>query len=347
MRPMRTVRLARGLPASLVPMGAATLWLVAATPALAHGPAPADPPEALNLTFGWTFEPLVTIGIVVALLVWRSAVRRVNVQHPGNPVPPERTWTFVGGMAAIAVALMSGIDAYDTTLFSIHMIQHILLILIAAPLIALSAPITLLLRVASPQTRHRWILPVLHSRVVRVVSHPVVASVIFSVVLWTTHFSPFFDAALEHPLLHDLEHALFLTSALLFWWPAVARDPIPYRLSHPTRILYVFMQMTMNTFMAMIILGAGDVLYPHYATVTRAWGPTALEDQKLAAGFMWIAGDLIFIGAILLIMAGWLRASERQAERTDRLAAQEVAAIRLREARLAERLSEERRERPT
>ncbi len=285
---------------------------------------------------------------MVALVVWRWAVRQVEAAHPANPHPPQRTWAFVGAMVAIAFALMSGIDRYDTTLFSLHMVQHILLMLVAAPLIALSAPVTLLLRVASPETRRRWILPVLHSRVVRVLAHPVVASVIFAVVLWSAHFSPFFDAALEHPLLHDLEHAIFLTSALLFWWPAVALDPAPYRLSHPARIIYLFMQMAMNTFMAMTILGAGDVLYPHYATLVRTWGPTALEDQKLAAGFMWIAGDLIFIGAMLLVMAGWLQTSEREATRDDRLAAKEVAAIRIREARLAERLAEERGEgRPT
>jgi cytochrome c oxidase assembly factor CtaG len=341
MRPMRIARFAIRIPAAGAIVAA---WLALAGPTLAHGPTPAVAPDAMNLLFGWTFEPVVTIGIVVSLLLWRWAVRRVNAAHPANPVPRQRTWTFVGAMVAIAFSLMSGIDRYDTTLFSVHMVQHILLMLVAAPLIALSAPVTLLLRVSSSETRHRWILPVLHSRVVRVVAHPVVASIVFAVVLWTAHFSPLFDAALHDPLLHDLEHVLFLVSALLFWWPAVARDPAPYRLSHPARIVYIFMQMTMNTFMAMVILGTSEVLYPHYATVVRAWGPTALEDQRLAAGLMWIAGDLIFIGAILLVMAGWMRASERDAARSDRYAAKEVAAIRVREALLADRIADERRE---
>lgn len=324
-----------------VAVAAGLAWLAAASPGMAHGLAPAEPPTVTNLTLGWTIEPLVALGIVVALLWWGWAVRTVDRAHPNNPVPRRRSVAFVGAMVALAFALMSGIERYDTTLFSIHMIQHILLMLVAAPLIALSAPVTLILRVSSPATRRRWILPVLHSRVVRVLAHPIVASVVFGVVLWGAHFSPLFDAALEDPRIHDLEHGVFLATALLFWWPAVGLDPAPYRLSYPARILYIFMQMAMNTFMAMVILSAGDVLYPHYATVVRAWGPTAIEDQKLAAGFMWIAGDLIYIGAILAVMAGWIRSAERDAPRTDREADRELAAIRVRERRLAERLGDE------
>jgi cytochrome c oxidase assembly factor CtaG len=131
--------------------------VLVAGPALAHGPAPAEPPTASGLLLGWTIEPVPALGITAALLWWRWAVGRVAVTHPGKPVPRRRSVAFAGGMAAIAVALMSGIDRYDTTLFSVHMVQHILLTLVAGPLIALSAPITLVLRVASPATRRRWI----------------------------------------------------------------------------------------------------------------------------------------------------------------------------------------------
>ena len=94
---------------------------------------------------------------------------------PANPSRVGGPWRSSAGLAALAFALLSGIDRYDTTLFSVHMVQHVLLMLVAAPLIALAAPITLLLRLSSPETRHRWILPVLHSRVVRVLAFPVVA----------------------------------------------------------------------------------------------------------------------------------------------------------------------------
>ena len=324
---------------TVIGMVAATVATAfAASPVAAHGPAPAEPPTLQNLLFGWTFEPLPTLAILVALAWWTWAVRRVDALHPANPVPRRRTVAFVGGMLAIAFALLSGIDRYDTTLFSIHMVQHVLLTLVAAPLIALSAPVTLMLRVASPATRKRWILPVLHSRVLRFLAFPVVAWVLFAAAMWVSHFSPLFDAALENPFIHDVEHVIYLGTALLFWWPAVALDPAPWRMSHPARALYVFLQMTQNTFLSVVILNAQTVLYPHYATVQRAWGPTPLEDQQIAAAFMWVVGDMLFLAASFAILVGWSRAETRATERTDRQAAVEMAAIRVREARLAERL---------
>jgi putative membrane protein len=319
-------------------------WLatITATTVAAHGPAPAEPPSIASLLLGWTFEPLPTIGIAVAAGWWWWAVRRVNAAHPANRVPARRSVAFAAGLAALAFALLSGIDRYDTTLFSVHMVQHVLLTLVAAPLIALAAPITLILRVTSPATRRCWILPLLHSRLVRVLAFPVVAWVIFAAVMWVAHFSALFDAALEDPLIHDVEHALFLGSALLFWWPAVALDPAPWRMPHPARALYVFLQMTQNTFLAVVLLNVGVVLYPHYATVSRPWGPSALEDQATAAGIMWLAGDAIFLIAILGILAGWMRADARDTARSDRRAAVELADIRVRERLLADRLAHER-----
>jgi putative copper resistance protein D len=316
--------------------------LVGAAPVAAHGPTPGVPPDAVNLLFGWTFEPLPTLGIMVALVWWFWAVSRVDSQHPANPVPKRRTAAFVGGMVALAFALLSGIGRYDTALFSIHMLQHLLLTLVAAPLIVLGAPITLLLRVSSYETRRDLILPVLHSRVVRALSFPVVAWLLFTAVLWGSHFSPVFNAALEDPIVHQLEHAAYLGAALLFWWPAVALDPGPWRLPYPARALYVFLQMTANTLLAVVLLNAQTVLYPHYATVVRAWGPDPLSDQQIGAAFMWVAGDLIFLTANLAILVGWSRAEALGAARADRRAAVELAEIRVREGQLADRLARER-----
>ena len=144
-------------------------WLATAGPVAAHGPVPATPPDAASLLLDWTFEPLPTLAIAVAVGWWVWAVRRVDRAHRANPVPRRRSVAFGLGMLAIAFALLSGIDRYDTTLFSVHMVQHILLVLVAAPLIAMAAPITLILRLSSPRTRKGLVLPVLHSRVMRVV----------------------------------------------------------------------------------------------------------------------------------------------------------------------------------
>jgi len=318
--------------------------VAAAGPVLAHGPVPTEAPTAASLLFGWTWEPIPTIAIVAIVTWWLWAVRRVDGAHPTNPVPRRRTVAFLAGMLALAFALISGIERYDTSLFSVHMVQHVLLMLVAAPLLALAAPVTLVLRLSSAATRRRWLLPILHSRVVRFLANPVVAWVMFAAMMWAVHFSPLFNASLENPFVHDIEHIVFLSGAFLFWWPAVALDPAPWRMSHPARIGYLFTQMTQNTFLAVVILNATTVLYPHYASLVRPWGIAAIDDQRLAAGIMWIAGDAIFLTAILAVVAGWMRAEARNEAREDRRAGEELTQIRIRERRLAERLAEERGE---
>ncbi len=304
---------------------------------LAHGPAPAEPPTVLNLLFGWSFDPWIWIPLVGAGLLWRWAVRRVNAAHPATPVPRSRSLAFAGALVAVAVALQSGIERYDTSLFWIHMIQHLLLTMVAAPLVALSGPVTLLLRVAGPKDRRRWILPVLHSRLVRIASHPVVAWLVFAGVAWATHFSPLFDAALEDRLVHDFEHGLLFASGLLFWWPAAGVDPTPWRLSYPARLLYVGLQMPQNTFLSLAIYSASAPLYRHYATLVRGWGPTPLADQQIAGGIMWVAGDLMFLVVALALLAAWMQTEERSLARADARADVERAAILARELVLAER----------
>ena len=314
--------------------------LAIAGPVAAHGEVPAEPPSLPGLLLGWSFPVLPTLGILVALAWWAWAVGRVNDGHPATPVPRRHSVAFGGGMLALGLALASGIERYDTTLFSVHMVQHLLLTMVAAPLIALSAPITLLLRLAAPATRQRVILPMLHSRVLRAVTFPVVAWILFAGTMWVTHFSPLFDAALEDPIAHDLEHALFLGTSLLFWWPAVSADPSPWRMSHPVRALYVFLQMPQNTFLAVILLSAQAPLYAHYATLDVAWRSSAIDDQRLAAGLMWVGGDVLFLLAVAAIVVGWMRAEDAATERSDRRADAELAAIRARETALAERRAE-------
>ncbi len=181
----------------------------------------------------------------------------------------------------------------------------------------MAAPITLALRVATPEVRRRWILPVLHSRVVRIIGHPLVAWLLFTGVMWGTHFSPLFDAALVNPWLHDLEHLLYLGSSILFWWPMVGRDPSPWRMSHPARLLFMFLEMPFNSFLGVAILFSSTVLYPHYATTGRLWGPTPLEDQQAAGAIMWGLGDAGFLVALLLMTAAWMRHDEAATRRRE------------------------------
>jgi putative membrane protein len=292
--------------------------------ALAHGAA-ARAPTFPDVLLRWTFDPLPLVAILGAGTAYLWATRRIRRAHPANPQPPYRAWLFFGGLAALGIALLSPIEAYEGSLFSVHMIQHMLLELVAAPLLLAGAPITLALRVARPSVR-RWLLIVLQSRVVHVISFPVVAWVLFAAVNWGWHFSVLYDQALENQALHHLQHAIFLGAALLFWWPVVGADPSPWRLPHPVRLLYLFLAMPQNSFLGVALMSAPTVLYPHYVTNLRDWGLSPLDDQALGGVMMWVVGDLCFLAAMMVVVVLWMRHEDRRTERLDRRLAAERAA---------------------
>ena len=306
----------------------------------AHGPLP-PAPDLSTITY-WAAPPVITVVAFVLVAAWGVAARHIAIRHPENPVPRQRTVAFVVALLLLLVALQSGLERYDTTLFSAHMVQHLILLFPVPILLLRAGPVTLLLRLASSRWRPR-ILPVLNSRLVSVATHPILAWVLFVVVLWATHLSPLFDAALEDPLIHDLEHVLYLSTALLFWAPLFAIDPVRHRLTRGGALAYLITQMPQNSFLGVAIMWAPAPLYPHYVTSGRAWGPTPLEDQQLAGAIMWLVGDALFLAAIFVVLAIWARAEEHGGSRYD--AAQVDAAtaeIRRREKLLAERLRRER-----
>jgi putative membrane protein len=274
-------------------------------------------PELPGVLGAWSFEPVTLAGLASAAVAFGWACRTVRVVTPRHPVPAWRQAAFFGGLGVVAVGLLSPVETYAEVLLSVHMAQHVLLTLVAAPLILLGQPGTLALRVVSPERRRRW-LRVGHGRVLRRVSSPVVAWTVFAAVGWVIHFSPLFDAALRSRPVHAAEHALFLATALLFWWPVVGGHPGRRPLPHGVRLLYLGVAMPQNTFLALAVLGAERVLYPHYAEVVRAWGPSPLADQRQGAGLMWVAGDLILLVAVLLVAAAWARHEQRATERAER-----------------------------
>jgi putative copper resistance protein D len=196
------------------------------------------------------------------------------------------------------------------------MLQHLLLELVAAPLLLLGAPATLALRVASPSVRGR-LLAVLHSRVVSVLSFPLLAWVLFAAVNWGWHFSSLYDQALENPLLHDLQHLTFLGAGLLFWWPVIGADPSRWRLPHPVRLFYLFLAMPQNSFLGIALMSAPTTLYPHYASNLREWGPTPIVDQNVGGMLMWVGGDVVFLLAMGFVVAAWVRHEDRRTARAD------------------------------
>ncbi len=318
-------------------------WLGEASPVAAHGNA-APAPVLPDVLLAWSFDPTIVLPLVLAGATYLLAVRRVDRAHPLSPIRPARIAAWFAGLGAIWLALQSPIERYDTTLFSVHMVQHLLLTLVAAPLLALGAPITLLLRAARPGTRRRVLLPILHSWPIRALTFPVVTWLLFAGAMWGTHFSPVFNASLEEPLVHQLEHAAYLVAGCLFWWPVIGLDPSPWRMSEPVRVLYTFLQMPQNSFLGLAIASATAPLYEHYATLQREWGPSALVDQQMAGAVMWVGGDLIFLVAMLGVVLGWMRREARETQAADARVDRARLDIRARESRLAERVARERDE---
>ena len=188
------------------------------------------------------------------------------------------------------MALSPPLDARADATLSAHMVQHVALTMVAAPLLA--AGLTSMPRL-----------------------HPLLAWLAFAATGWAVHFTPLFEAATESLPVHVFEHGLLIGTALLFW--AQVSGP-GATLSHPLRLLYLVVAMPQNTFLALAIFSSRDVLYPHYLD-----GSDPLADQRLAGGIMWVAGDLVLLVAVLLVAAAWARHEERETrareEAADRL----------------------------
>jgi cytochrome c oxidase assembly factor CtaG len=259
----------------------------------------------------WRFDPPLVAGLVTAGVLYLRGMERV---HRPDRRLVNRAACFLGGLAVLWIALQSPIDSYADVRLSVHMVQHLLLTMVAAPLLVLGAPVTLLLRAATPAFRRRWVLPPLRSRPVRLLTAPVVCWAQFALVLWGSHFSPLYDAAVRNAGIHVLEHLLYVGSAVLFWSPVVGVDPSPKRLSHPARLLYVFLAMPQASFLGLAMWGASRVLYPSYAA---ALGAAALDDQRLAGTIMGSVGMLFLVTALGLVLLDWLRREEREAARAD------------------------------
>jgi cytochrome c oxidase assembly factor CtaG len=291
------------------------------------GPAPGaevPAPTLWRVLLDWSLDPLVSVLLVAAALLYLRARRRLVAG--GVAWPAQRTGCFLGGLGALALALLSPIEAYDTVLFSVHVVQHMLLTMVAAPLLALGAPVTLALRATGGRTRRRMVR-VLHSPPVRVLGHPLVAWVLFTVSLYGLYYSPLFDLSLRNRFVHDLVHLHFLGAGLLFWWPVVGVDPTRWRLPHVARLLFVFLMVPFHAFLGVAIMNSGRLLAPSLASFQRSWGPTPLADQQAGGAILWGAGDLVALGAVLGILVAWASYDQNVvAVREDRRLARERAA---------------------
>ncbi|CAN5812814.1 cytochrome c oxidase assembly protein [soil metagenome] len=273
----------------------------------------------------WPADPLIVAVLMTTGLVYAGGLRRLH--RAGGPFPRRWAAAFGCGLTALALALVSPVDVYADASFSVHMAQHLLLTFLAPPLLALGAPITLALRASHP-ARARAIARVLRSPVARLLSHPLVGFALFVGVPFAIHLSPLFDLALRHPVIHRGEHAAWIAAALIYWWPIVGRDPSPHPMTHPVRMLSLFMAMPMMSFLALSIYFAARPLYAAYVALPEPWGTRALVEQRWAAVQMWLVGNLALVLAILLVAVAWKQSEDESQRRLEaRLDSPERAGI--------------------
>lgn len=276
----------------------------------------------------WELVQPLTVVLLAAVIAYAVAARVVSRRHPTQPWP-KRCWLFfLAGMGLIVLVTVGPIGATDDQFFWAHMVQHIALMMLAAPFLLLGEPVLLILRVSSRDFRSRVVVPVLHSHVVRFLTHPVVSWLLFAGVLIGTHLTGFFEFSLEHPLVHDsVEHPIYLTAGLLYYYPLLGSSPGVTRMPPFAKVVSLFLMMIPETVLGFGIYTAGYVLYPYYLRVTeRPWGPgTALLDQRLGGALMWSSGMMLHALWISVAAWQWLKAEDAKARRVDAAIAADLA----------------------
>nr|WP_246017492.1 cytochrome c oxidase assembly protein [Micromonospora pisi] len=287
------------------------------TPTLASGEAANPPPFTVSTIFTQTrLDGWIAVGLVLAAGLYLYGVHRLRVR--GDHWPVSRTVLFIGpGLGSIAAVTVSGLHAYDTTLLSVHMIQHMVLSMVAPIFLALGAPITLALRTVTGAPRRR-LLAVLHSRVARVFSFPLFAFGLFVVNPFVLYFTGLYRITLEHPFAHELIHAHFILTGCLFFWPLVGHDPLPNRWPYPARALLMLLSVPFHTVLGLTVMQSSTLFGGDwYPSLALGWAdPWA--DQKVAGGVLWAGGEFVSVTMIAVLVLQWVRQSEREARRIDR-----------------------------
>ncbi|HEY7145333.1 MAG TPA: cytochrome c oxidase assembly protein [Streptosporangiaceae bacterium] len=252
----------------------------------------------------WQFAPVVTGFAAVAAAAYLWGVVRVARRHPARPWPAWRTGMFLAGLAVVVLATESGIGGYDDVLFWDHMVQHLMLLMIAPPLLIFGQPVTLLLH-ASRNPLHTWAKRLIRSRVVSFLTWPVFGLVAYCAAVAAAHLTGLADVIERNELAHNAEHAAFLVIGYLFFLPIIGSEPIRWRLSYPVRFVILVLVMPVDTFTG-LVLGYGNAGTPGISTAGRpSWAPSAVADLHAGGAVMWVAGDGIMFGLMMIVYLLW------------------------------------------
>jgi cytochrome c oxidase assembly factor CtaG len=248
--------------------------------------------------FAWAWEPSVIIGLALFAIGYIAVTGTLRRRYAwGPPVPKIRMAAFYLGCLVLFLALCSPLDSLgDEALFSAHMAQHMLLIFGVPPLWLMGLP--------------DWLVQGLyHKRAIRWITSPVIAGLVFALVLLVWHIPMLYDAALEDETVHILEHLMFIGAAVIGWSPALSGGRVN-RVSAPVRMVYLFVASLPFTALGVFFTFANKPFYPFYSGALMPWGLNPVTDQQLGGLLMWLPGGLVFLAALLVTLAKMLSDAE-------------------------------------
>jgi putative copper resistance protein D len=293
-------------------------------------------------------DPVSVLAVlsVVGVLVYAGAV--VRLRRSGVAWPWWRVLSWIGGAVSLFAVTGTWVNGYSMVLFSVHMTQHMVLSLITPLLLLIGAPVTLALRTlprgqGAAGAPRALLLDFLHSRFARFVASPFFTIPLFIASLYGIYFTPLFDALMRSPIGHQFMLAHFVVVGLLFFGPIVAQDPWPRTLSHPGRMLELFLPVPFHAFFGVAIMMAGSLVVETFAVPPAGWGVDPLRDQAEAGGIVWAFGELPTVLVLAVVFFSWARSEERRGRAMDRAAERtgdaELAAYNARLRALADRQS--------
>ena len=244
--------------------------MLALVPAHSDHPGELGPITVHSALTTWALEPVPAAIVLVVGALYVTGV--VRLRRRGDRWSPGRTLSFLVGLATIVVATQSFLAVYDLELLSVHMVQHMVLSMVSPVFLALGAPITLALRTL-PKGGRALLMRVVHSRFVTVLTFPLVAMALFVVNPWVLYFTPFYEATLRNPLLHDLNHLHLLLVGCLWFWALLGIDPLPNRPLYPMRVVAVLLTLPFHAFLGVTIMGSTQLIAANwYLSLDRALG---------------------------------------------------------------------------
>ncbi len=263
-----------------------------------------------RLTWGsafteWTFVPIATAAVLVLAALYGWGVWR-SFRRPGRDWPWIRSLSFAGGLVVIVVATQGCFGVYEHSLFWVHMVQHLLLIMVAPALLVAGRPLILTLHTASPPV-HRRVKRILRSRPVAALTNPALCVILYTAVVVLTHLTHVLVTVMASPVAHGMEELVFLVVGYLYFLPIFGDEPIRWRLSYPMKIIMLVAAMPVDTFTGLTLIQTDPPLFGMSMTAT---------DIHDGGAVMWIAGDFIMFAAMLFVFAVWAsRDSGRVARR--------------------------------